>query len=221
MKMSYDQDMETRRTLYICEDCEVTLVGLKAIFEANGWSVVGTAGNAEAAIDAIPKLQPDVVVMDLTLPRKDGMSAIKDIKQVYPDAQILVVSATAEDHQLFAALSNGASGYCLKNSTATELCEAAEAVRQGHGWLQNSVRERVFNASHQGAPATQNAVSGLSAREAEVLGLIAEGKTNQEIAAVLFISVQTVKTHVARIMDKLNCADRTQVAVKAIRQGLA
>jgi DNA-binding NarL/FixJ family response regulator len=214
--------MGSPHTLYICEDCEVTLVGLKTIFEASGWSVVGTAGNAETAIDEIPKLQPGVVIMDLTLPRQDGMSAIKDIKQVYPAAQILVVSATAEDYQLFAALSNGASGYCLKNSTPTELCEAAEAVRQGHGWLQNSVRERVFNASHQCSPAAQNAaLSGLSAREAEVLSLIAEGKTNQEIADMLFISVQTVKTHVARIMDKLNCADRTQVAVKAIRQGLA
>ena len=198
----------------------VTLLGLLPDIE-----VVGAATDGEEAIRLVAEHRPDVVLMDLRMPRCDGAEATRRIRELAPDTQVIVLTTYADDVSVFTALQTGARGYLTKNASAAEIRQAIAAVRKGDALLDPSVQRRLLDALATTPGATAPAPAeelpdGLTPREAEVLRLIAEGRTNQEIAADLVVSEGTVKTHVNRIFAKAGVRDRAQAVAYAYRHGL-
>lgn len=200
----------------------VMIVGL-----VEGAEVVGTAGDGEEALVLAAAQRPDVVLMDLRMPVLDGVAATARLRDEVPSARVLVLTTYADDESLFPALRAGASGYLTKDASAEEIAEAIRAVHAGRMHLDPSVQERlVAVVAGDGAapPAPVPAAplpDGLTAREAEVLALIAGGCSNGEIASRLYVSGATVKSHVNRIFAKTGVRDRAQAVLYAYRTGLA
>jgi len=214
----------------VVEDHEITRMGLKLTLEQNpGIFVVGEAQDGREGTDMVMKLKPNVVLMDIGLPHVDGIEATGAIKQALPQTRIIMLTSHDNDRDIFAALAAGADGYCLKETASSQLALAIRTVSEGAAWLDPGIASRVLRASVQaGLPVsakpgekeeTKNA-SRLSQREIEVLKLVVDGMSNQEIAEKLIVSVETVKTHMRRLMEKLAVSDRTQAAVKAMREGI-
>jgi two-component system, NarL family, response regulator LiaR len=214
----------------IVEDHEITRVGLKlTLGQIQGISVVGEAEDGRSAVQRVIDLQPQVVLMDIGLPMIDGIEATSQIKAQAPSTRIIMLTSHDNDRDIFAALGAGADGYCLKEVSSNQLALAIKTVADGAAWLDPGIASRVLRASAMSAPAQtpeqlaskqQAGSARLSQREIEVLNLVVEGLSNQEIAEKLFLSVETIKTHMRHIMEKLAVSDRTQAAVKAMRQGL-
>jgi DNA-binding NarL/FixJ family response regulator len=186
--------------------------------------VVGAAVDGEDAVRLVGERHPDVVLMDLRMPRCDGVEATRRIRALAPETQVVVLTTYADDESVFAALQAGARGYLTKNASAAEIRQAIAAVRSGEALLDPSVQRRLLDAlaSAPGAIAQpeEELPDGLTPREAEVLRLMAAGRTNQEIAAELVVSEATVKTHVNRIFAKAGVRDRGQAVAYAYRHGL-
>ncbi len=213
--------MTERIRVLVVDDHAVVREGLCALITARpDMEVVGEAADgAEAVLEARSR-QPDVILMDLVMPRKDGIEAIIEITQENPDARILVLTSFAEDEKAFLAIKSGALGYLLKDSSSKDLVRAIGEVHQGELSLHPSIALKVIRELRRPSdlpPAEQP----LTAREMDVLKLVAEGRSNQEIAEELVISERTVTTHVSNILGKLHLANRTQAALYAIREGLA
>jgi NarL family two-component system response regulator LiaR len=211
---------ETIRIL-IADDHAIVREGLRALIATEpGIALAGEAGDGEAAVRLFDALRPDVALLDLVMPRKDGLAAIRDIKAQHPQARILVLTSFAEDEQVFPAIKAGALGYLLKDSSPHELLRAIRAVYRGDSCLDPAIARRLIQEFQRPAgPAPQ--AEPLSERELEVLELVAEGLSNQEIARGLVISERTVRNHVGSILAKLHLANRTQAALYAVRSGLA
>ncbi|MBX9693709.1 MAG: response regulator transcription factor [Cyanobacteria bacterium] len=217
-------------TILIVEDQEIARVGLKVILDAApGLSVVGMAGDGRESVMLASSLQPKVVLMDIGLPLMDGIEATGQIKEQAPNVRIIMLTSHDDDKHIFAALGAGADGYCLKEAPADQLLMAIRAVAEGVAWLDPGIASRVLRASVGGSRSLQpeeaeiksgSILASLSQRELDVLRLVVDGNTNQSIAERLSISVETVKTHMRHIMEKLAVSDRTQAAVKAMREGL-
>ena len=207
--------------LLICDDHAVvrrglrSLVGVKAEME-----LVGEAVDGEEAVAMAKKLKPDVIIMDLIMPRKDGVTAITEIKKKNQNAKILVLTSFSDDKNVFSAIKAGASGYLLKDSSPEELLQAIHDVHAGKSSLHPVIAQKVIQEMHQPTdlPPTDDP---LSAREVEVLQNVAQGMSNQEIARTLKIKEGTVRIHVGNILNKLQLANRTQAALHALREGLA
>jgi NarL family two-component system response regulator LiaR len=207
--------------LLICDDHAVvrrglrSLVGVKAEME-----LVGEAVDGDEAVVMAKKLKPDVIIMDLIMPRKDGVTAITEIKKKNSDAKILVLTSFSDDKNVFSAIKAGASGYLLKDSSPEELLQAIHDVHAGKSSLHPVIAQKVIQEMHQPTdlPPTDDP---LSAREVEVLQNVAQGMSNQEIARTLKIKEGTVRIHVGNILNKLQLANRTQAALHALREGLA
>ena len=207
--------------LLICDDHAVvrrglrSLVGVKAEME-----LVGEAVDGEEAVAMAKKLKPDVIIMDLIMPRKDGVTAITEIKKKNSDAKILVLTSFSDDKNVFSAIKAGASGYLLKDSSPEELLQAIHDVHAGKSSLHPVIAQKVIQEMHQPTdlPPTDDP---LSAREVEVLQNVAQGMSNQEIARTLKIKEGTFRIHVGNILNKLQLANRTQAALYALREGLA
>ena len=210
----------------IVEDQELVRVGLKTVLDKiEGFEVVGLARDGEEAIDMAEKLNPSVVVMDIGLPFVNGVDAAKRIKEFDFDTRIVMLTSHDDEEHVFASLAAGAEGYCLKESSGHLLVNAIVSVSQGAAWLDPGIAQMVLKATRpRKGDSRKSANSDLSdlltVRELEVLELVVDGKTNQEIANGLFISIETVKTHMRHIMEKLRVTDRTQAAVKAMKEGL-
>jgi DNA-binding NarL/FixJ family response regulator len=173
------------------------------------------------AIDAAVKLKPDIVVMDIGLPRMDGITATAKIKALLPNVHIVMLTSHTTENEVIAALSAGADAYCVKGTSVERLLAAIAAARDGASYLDPLVARLVLD--HLKSPtnsADAIAVGQLSQREVEVLKLMVEGRSNPEIATVLYLSPNTIKTHVRGIMNKLAVDDRVQAAVVALRAGL-
>ncbi len=215
-------------SIFIAEDHEITRVGLRLTLEQlTGFQVVGEAHDGKLAADRIVELKPDVVLMDIGLPTIDGIEATRRVKEQSPDAKIIMLTSHDSDRDVFAALAAGADGYCLKEVSGTQLAMAIRCVADGAAWLDPGVASRVLKACASGGtqsssadPAKAASPQTLSQRELDVLKLVVEGLSNQEIAERLVVSVETVKTHMRHIMEKLAVSDRTQAAVKAMREGI-
>lgn len=211
---------ETIRVL-IADDYPLVRDSLRALIETEpGMDVVGEAADGvEAALKA-RSLQPDVILLDLVMPRQDGIAAIGEIKRENPEARILVLTSFAEDDKVFPAIKTGAQGYLLKDSSPQQLLEAIRDVYRGQSSLHPTIARRLINEL-QRPPDLPPTKEPLSEREMEILRLVARGLTNQEIAEELMISERTVRTHVSHILEKLHLANRTQAALYAHREGLA
>lgn len=214
-------------SIVIAEDHEITRVGLRLTLEQlDGFVVVGEACNGRQAIQEVMDKKPKIVLMDIGLPLMDGIEATRRIKADVPETGIIMLTSHDTDRDIFAALSAGADGYCVKEVSSHRLAIAIRAVVDGAAWLDPAIANRVLRACATGGSqlnsqeSEKSDHSPLSQREISVLSLIVAGLSNQEIAERLTLSVETVKTHVRHIMEKLAVHDRTQAAVKALRQGL-
>lgn len=216
--------------IFIAEDHEITRVGLKLTLEqVPGFKVVGEAEDGKSAVQQVVELKPQVVLMDIGLPLMDGIVATCRIKEEVPGTRVIMLTSHDNDRDIFAALGAGADGYCLKEVSDAQLVMAIRAVADGVAWLDPGVASRVLRVCATVTQPTQTGDDGaakapgpspLSLRELDVLRLVVEGLSNQEIADKLILSVETVKTHMRHIMEKLAVSDRTQAAVKAMREGL-
>lgn len=203
------------------DDHAVVREGLRALIDTEpGMELVGEASDGAEAVGRAQALQPDVVLLDLVMPRKSGIEAIGEIRHAAPGARILVLTSFAEDDKVFPAIKAGAQGYLLKDASPGDLLRAIREVHRGEPSMHPTIARKLMLELQRSSdlPPTEDP---LTEREAEVLGLVAQGLTNQEIADRLFVSERTVRTHVSSILSKLHLANRTQAALYALRRGLA
>jgi len=208
----------------LVDDDELMRAGLRAVLSSDaGIEVVGEAATGRAAVARVRALRPDLVLMDVRMPDLDGIVATREVLATSPAVKVVILTTFEQDDYIFGALSAGASGFLLKRTSPEELLAAIHTVAAGDSLLSPSVtRIVVERLSHQPAPrvAGGDAAAGLTPREREVLGLVARGLSNGEIAAALVIEETTVKTHVKRILAKLGLRDRIQAVIFAYESGI-
>ena len=201
--------------ILIVEDQRIVREGLRAVLEdEDEIAIVGEAANGAEAIDLFARLQPDVVLMDLQMPLIDGPEATRRIRELSPDARILVLTTYATDEFIFKALRAGAQGYLLKDASANELLGAIRSVHAGQTLLAPAVAARLVVGVSAGGQ------ESLTPRELEVLTLIGQGRSNGEIATMLAIAPRTAKVHVQNILSKLGATNRTEAVSLAVKQRL-
>jgi len=206
--------------ILIADDHPVVRRGLRALIETEPqMEVLGEAADGVEAVVKAKSLNPDVILLDLVMPRKDGIEAITDIKHDDPNARILVLTSFAEDEQMMPAIKAGALGYLLKDSSPAELISAIREIFEGGSSLDPAVARRLV-AEVAEPPANGGGVDELTEREGDVLRLLAQGLSNQEIAERLTLSDRTVGKHVSNVLVKLKVSNRTQAALYAVREGL-
>jgi len=210
--------MKTR--LMIVDDHEVVRMGLRAALEVEAdFAVVAEASNGKAAIEKARAHQPDIVLMDVRMDGMDGIEACREIRSELPDTKVLMLTSFAEEETVVAALLAGAAGYVLKNVARSRLLEALRSVARGESMLDSKVTKGVLEklvAQHE-KPGEDDE---LTAREREVLVLIADGATNKEIAAKLVVSENTARNHVSHILSKLGFSRRSEAAAYAVKKGI-
>lgn len=205
----------------IVEDDPMMQLGLEqSLSSAPDITVIGQADDGYTAVEQAQKLKPDVIVMDIGLPRQDGIAATQQIKSAQPDVRIVMLTSHTTENEVIGSLSSGADAYCVKGMSVDRLVTAIHAAYEGASYLDPQVARQVMEHLKPTASVEPNVVGQLSQRELEVLKLMVEGLSNPEIAAALYLSPNTVKTHVRGIMNKLAVDDRVQAAVVALRAGL-
>ncbi len=205
-------------SVVIIDDHAVVRQGLRSMLESQAdIAIVGEGGDGERAIAVATELLPDVLLLDLLMPKMDGITAIREIKRLTPTTQIIVLTSYYEDDYVFHAMKAGALSYLLKDCSPQELIAAVHAAAQGESRLHPMVAMRILQELHQRG---QSLLHDLTTREREVLTLLARGRSNYEIAAELVISEGTTKKYVSNILLKLHLADRTQAAIYALQQRL-
>jgi DNA-binding NarL/FixJ family response regulator len=211
----------TTRVL-LADDQELVRAGFRMILETQAdLQVVGDAGDGVEAVAATRRLQPDVVLMDIRMPNLDGLQATKQIMAAGWASRVLILTTFDLDEYVYQALAAGASGFLLKNAPPEQLISAVRVVAAGDGLLAPSITRRVIEQFIRlPPPGGTDALQGLTDRERQVLELVARGLSNSEIAAELFVSDATVKSHVAHLLAKLQLRDRVQAVVLAYESGL-
>lgn len=206
----------------IVDDHQVVRQGLRTFLELiNDIQVLGEASDGQQAIELTSKLMPDVVLMDLVMPRLDGIAATGHIKSLGLGTKVIALTSFAEDDKVFPAIQAGASSYLLKDVSPDELVDAIRAAFHGEARLHPEVmRKLIEQVAVQPTSGKSTECQQLTSREMEVIHLVACGKSNREIAQVLVISEKTVKAHVSNILGKLGVEDRTQMAIYAIKNGM-
>ena len=207
-----------RIKLVVVDDHALFRAGLISLLsDMNEFEVVGEAGTGEGALEIIHNLRPDVVLMDVNMPGMGGVEAVRVLKKS-ETCRILMLTISKSDEDLFGAIAAGADGYLLKNVEPDELKKAILLIQQGYSILSPHVTRQIMKAV--GSETGYLTDSGLSSRELEVLDCLAEGKTTLQISAELFISENTVKTHVRHILEKLEASNRAEAVSKAIQMGI-
>ena len=218
MTLNVTLKMMTLKIL-IVEDDRVMQMGLEQFLEdLPQVQVIGCVTNGYRAIEAALELQPDLIIMDIGLPQLDGIAAAQQIKAKQPNVRVVVLTSHTNDTEMVAALASGADAYCVKGTSLEQLEMAIACAQVGATYLDPQIARRVVNQLNQ--PASIRPEIALSDRELEILKLIVDGKSNPEIAEMLYISLSTVKTHIRSIMNKLSVDDRVQAAVIALKSGL-
>ncbi len=241
-------DNKKKIKIMLVEDHVLTRIGLKVSLEKySNIEVIAETANGREAVELAEKKKPDLIIMDIGLIEFDGIEATKKIKEIAPHIKVIMLTSHESEREILASLASGADGYCLKDTSPEQLYNAVESVYEGNAWLSSQVAEKVLRNlygkeisqikqselikkienpaqnNQNGAvkqPTSKIPIIPLSERELEVLRLIVDGKSNQQIAEGLFVTLATVKTHVRSILNKLSVDDRTQAAVKAMREGL-
>ncbi len=212
----------TKQRLLIVDDHEVVRLGLKALLQRYPqFEVVGEAGTAKEAIDLTTRIKPDVVLMDIRLPGTSGIEACEEITKTHPDVKVIILTSYAEDEMLFSAIRAGASGYVLKQIGGEDLIKAIESVERGEALLDPAVTQRVFQEVRRAVKEEEaSAFANLSTQEKHVLLLVAEGRTNREIAKELYLGEGTVRSYVSSILCKLGVSNRAEAAAYAVEHNL-
>jgi NarL family two-component system response regulator LiaR len=207
--------------ILIADDHTLVRKGLMALLTAKpDVQVVGEAKDGIEAVHMARSCSPDVILMDLEMPRKDGISAIKEIRRELPRSKILVVTSYTDDQRVIAAIRAGANGYLLKTTMPDDLLRAISEVMQGRLPLDPTITNTVIRELERPADLPSDWPDNLTEREVDVIKLIAKGYPNRQVAQELLISDRTVSTHVSRILPKLRLENRTQIALYALREGL-
>ncbi len=206
----------------IADDQEIVCEGLKMILETDPQiRVIGTANDGQEALDLVEALAPDVVLMDLQMPRMNGVQAIRRLKVTRPDLPVLVLTTYMDDKWLFDAIRSGASGYLMKDRPRLELIEAIHGTVAGDTYIDPSVAGKVLNniASSPQQDSSEHSYN-LTDREQDILNLLAQGLSNADISHQLYLSEGTVRNYTSTLFAKLGVSDRTQAVILALRQGL-
>ncbi|MEV5242677.1 response regulator transcription factor [Streptomyces cinnamoneus] len=204
----------------LVDDHQVVRRGLRTFLEVqDDIEVVGEAADGAEGVARAEELRPDVVLMDVKMPGTDGIEALRRLRELANPARVLIVTSFTEQRTVIPALRAGAAGYVYKDVDPDALAGAIRSVHAGHVLLQPEVAEALLSQDETGGGG-QGRGNALTEREREVLALIADGRSNREIARALVLSEKTVKTHVSNILMKLDLADRTQAALWAVRQGI-
>lgn len=210
---------ETIRVV-IVDDHAIVRKGLRALIaECDGLEVIGEAANGLEAIREVEQEKPDIVLMDLMMPEKDGIKAIEHITKEQPDVRILVITSYSGDDLVFPAIKAGAHGYMLKDSGSEQLEKAIFQVHRGEPSLHPEIARMLMEEVRPEIP-EKASPDPLTAREMEVLSMLARGMSTREIAHELVITEDTVRTHISRILDKLHLANRVQATLYALREGM-
>jgi len=234
----------------IVEDHHLVSYGLRLSLKEKGYTQVFEAGNGQEALDVAARETVDIVLMDINMPVMDGITATRHLKEKYPDVRVLMLTSHRDEDEVCASLASGADAYCMKDIQIDLLIDVMKMVMNGAVWLDPAIARMVMmslpgaannnvtegklavsrNREHAGAAERKRSAGSLTAprqynaeltdRELEVLGLLVDGKSNKEIASALQITTHTAKSHVCNIIQKLAVDDRTQVAVKALKEGL-
>lgn len=215
--------MTEKYTVVIAEDYTILREGLRALLSSSrDLEIVGEAEDGRGAIQCAEKLKPDVLLMDLSMPRMNGMDAIREIKKFCPETKILALTVHKAEEYVLATLRAGADAYVLKDATHAELTVAIKSVLAGKRYLSPGISEKVIEGYLEGRkkPTFRSPWDTLTQRERQVLKLIAEGYKNKEIAEYLFLSVKTVETHRANLMRKLDVHDVSALTAFAMEKGL-
>lgn len=206
------------RVLFV-DDHEMVRIGVSAYLSAQpDIDVVGEADNGRRGVELALSLRPDIILMDLVMKEMDGIEATRQIIEQWPEAKVIIVTSFLDDEKVYPALEAGATSYMLKTSKAGEIANAVRATYNGQSVLEPEVTGKMMLKMRQ--KTTHLPHEELTTRELEILLLMAEGKTNQEIADELFIALKTVKTHVSNILSKLQVQDRTQAVIYAFKHSL-
>ncbi|MFB3884232.1 MAG: response regulator [Thermodesulfobacteriota bacterium] len=212
-----------KHRIVIAEDHTILREGLRALLSAySEFEIVGEAGNGREAIRCVERLKPDLILTDLSMPRMNGMEAIREIKRQFPKTKVLVLTVHKADEYILATFKAGADGYLLKDSTHTEMVMAVRRVLSGSHYISPEISDKVLEGYLEGKKALtpQTPWDTVTPREREILKMIAEGFKNTEIADELCISEKTVEKHRANLMDKLNLHNVQALTAYAIEKGL-
>lgn len=215
--------MSKKKRIIIVEDHTIIREGLCSILSVNeAYEIVGEAEDGLQAIQAIGRLQPDLVLMDLSMPRMNGLEAIQDVKSRYPEVKILVLTVHKTEEHVLAAFEAGADGYILKYASKNELLMAIKSVLKGENYISPKISDKVLEGFLESSKTVKKISSWdtLTPRERQVLKLVGEGYKNKEISDYLCISVKTVETHRSSIMKKLDLHSAAELAAYAVEKGL-
>ncbi|MBP6786359.1 MAG: response regulator transcription factor [Candidatus Promineofilum sp.] len=214
--------MEHEIRVLICDDHAVVREGLRALISTEpDLTVVGEVADGENVVYAYRELKPDVTLLDMVMPRMNGVEAVHAIRAEFPNAHILVLTSFSDDELVFPAIKAGALGYLLKDSSPEELVRAIRDVNRGEASLHPSIARRLIQELNSPSVTRPPTEEPLTEREMEVLQLVAKGYSNEEIGEALVVSERTARGHVSSILSKLHLANRTQAALYALREGLA
>src|SRR5574341_891718 len=204
--------------ILLVDDHEVVRLGLKSLLSRSPqFQVVAEASNASEAIDRALRYKPDVVVMDIRLPGKSGIEATREITQKQPETKVIMLTSYAEDELLFDAIAAGASGYVLKQIGSGELVRALDTIGRGESLLDPALTQKVFQRVRESSrKAEDEAFATLSDQELKILALVAQGKTNKQIASEVFLSEKTVRNYVSSLLSKLHLSTRAEAAAYAV-----
>ncbi|MGQ8874237.1 response regulator [Paenibacillus amylolyticus] len=221
MEPEVETETETSIRVLLVDDHEMVRIGLAAVLDTeDGIEVIGEAGSGEEGIRLAQEYKPDVVLMDLVMDGMDGIEATRQVLKINPECKVIVLTSYLDDEKMYPVIEAGAFSYLLKTSRANEVADAIRAAARGQSVLESQVASKMMNRFRQpqaAAPLHEE----LTDREMDVLRLVAQGKSNQDIADELIIGIKTVKFHVTNLLAKLGVDDRTQAAIYAYKNGLA
>jgi DNA-binding NarL/FixJ family response regulator len=204
----------------VADDHSLFRDGIISLLEAGGFDVVGQVGNGRAAVEATVRLRPDVVLMDIDMPQMDGLQALALIKQEFPETQVVMLTVSEDDANLYEAVKFGADGYLLKNLTANQFYDMLDGLQRGEAAMTRQTTAHLMKGLAGGSSLLPSLHQELTQREIELLQLMADGMSNKVIAETLCVSENTVKYHLKNMMQKLGVQNRTEAVAHAMRIGL-